>query len=131
MRIVSTEASKEVHRLAREMTKYWPQMQEEFMSALSDWELDMRKACEEAEKVIENLKALAIVRGDATVEFIKGKSNHYVVYNTTYKCLDVSDNCYLIKNGIFGLPYFSTEDDARRSIEQHKDEWLTIFGVKE
>lgn len=48
MRITTTEASKEVHRLAREMTKYWPQMQEEFMSALSDWELDMRKACEEA-----------------------------------------------------------------------------------
>lgn len=48
MKIVPTEASKEVHRLAREMTKYWPQMQEEFMSALSDWELDMRKACEEA-----------------------------------------------------------------------------------
>ena len=48
MKTVSTESSKEVHRLAREMTKYWPQMQEEFMSALSDWELDMRKACEEA-----------------------------------------------------------------------------------
>ena len=86
---------------------------------------------EEAEQVAEYLKALAVVRGDATVEFIKGKSNYYVVYNTTYNCLDVSDNCYLIKNGIFGLPYFSTEDDARRSIEQHKKEWLTIFGVKE
>ena len=48
MKISPTEASKEVHRLAREMTKYWPQMQEEFMSALSDWELDMRKACEES-----------------------------------------------------------------------------------
>ena len=48
MKIYPTEAPKKVHRLAREMTKYWPQMQEEFMSALSDWELDMRKACEEA-----------------------------------------------------------------------------------
>lgn len=48
MKIVPTGAQKEVHRLAIEMTKYWPQMQEEFMSALSDWELDMRKACEEA-----------------------------------------------------------------------------------
>ena len=86
---------------------------------------------EEAEKVVEYLEALATVRGDATVEFIKGKSNYYVVYNTTYNCLDVSDNCYLIKNGIFGLPYFSTEDDAQRSIELHKNEWLTIFGVKE
>ena len=86
---------------------------------------------EEAERVVEYLKALAVVRGDATVEFIKGKSNYYVVYNTTYNCLDVSDNCYLIKNGIFGLPYFATEDDARRSIELHKNEWLTIFSVKE
>ena len=85
----------------------------------------------EAERVIEYLKALAVVRGDATVEFIKGKSNYYVVYNTTYNCLDVSDNCYLIKNGIFGLPYFATEDDARRSIELHKNEWLTIFGIED
>ena len=86
---------------------------------------------EEAEKVVEYLKALATVRGDSTVKFTKGKSNYYVVYNTTYNCLDVSDNYYLIKNGIFGLPYFATEDDARRSIELHKNEWLTIFGVKE
>ena len=86
---------------------------------------------EEAEQVVEYLKALAVVRGDAISKFTKGKSNYYVVYNTTYNCLDVSDNCYLIKNGIFGIPYFSTEDDARRSIEQHKKEWLTIFGVKE
>lgn len=89
------------------------------------------KTEEEAERVAEYLKALAVVREDATVEFIKGKSNYYVVYNTTYNCLDVSDNCYLIKNGIFGLPYFATEDDAQRSIEQHKKEWLTIFGIEE
>ena len=86
---------------------------------------------EEAERVVEYLKALAIVRGDATTEFIKGKNNYYVAYNTTYNCLDVSDNAYLIKNGIFGLPYFATKEDAERSIEQHKNEWLTIFGVKD
>lgn len=105
----------------------------------NDWSLDNFRFkignCfqteEEAEQVAEYLKALAIVRGDSTVKFTKRKSNYYVVYNTAYNCLDVSDNCYLIKNGIFGLPYFATEDDARRSIEQHKKEWLTIFGVKE
>lgn len=48
MKIKPTDASKEVHRLAIEMTKYWPEMQEEFIIALSDWELDMKKACEEA-----------------------------------------------------------------------------------
>ena len=48
MIISPTKASKEVHRLATEMTKYWPEMREEFMAALGDWELDMKKACEEA-----------------------------------------------------------------------------------
>lgn len=86
---------------------------------------------EEAEQVVEYLKALAVVRGDATTEFIKGKDNYYVVYNATYNCLDISDNRCLIKNGIFGLPYFATTDDALRSIELHKNEWLTIFGIKE
>ena len=86
---------------------------------------------EEAEKVVEYLKALAVVRGDATSKFIKGQDNFYVSYNVAYNCLDVSDNAYLIKNGIFGLPYFATREDARRSIELHKNEWQTIFGVKE
>ena len=85
----------------------------------------------EAKRVVEYLKALAVVRGDATTEFIKGKNNYYVSYNTAYNCLDVSDNAYLIKNGIFGFPYFATKEDAKRSIELHKNEWLTIFGVKE
>lgn len=89
------------------------------------------KTKEEAEQAAEYLKALATVRGDGTSKFTKGKSNYYVVYNTTYNCLDVSDNCYLIKNGIFGLPYFATSDDAQSSIKLHKKEWLTIFGVEE
>lgn len=46
--IKPTKSSMEVHRLAMEMTKYWPEMREEFMAALSDWELDMNKACKEA-----------------------------------------------------------------------------------
>lgn len=78
----------------------------------------------------DQTQALAVVRGDATTKFVKGKSNYYVVYNTTYNCLDISDNCYLIKDGIFGLPYFATRGDAQRSIKLHKNEWLTIFGVK-
>ena len=85
---------------------------------------------EEAKRVVEYLKALATVRGDATTEFIRGKDNYYVAYNAAYNCLDILENACLIKNGIFGLPYFATEDDARRSIERHKNEWLTIFGVE-
>ena len=86
---------------------------------------------EEAERVVEYLKALATVRGDATVKFTKGKNNFYVVYDAAYNCLVVKDKSYYIENGIFGLPYFATEEDAQRSIEQHRNEWLTIFGVEE
>ena len=89
------------------------------------------KTEEEAERVVEYLKALAIVRGDATSKFVKGKRNWYVVYDAAYNCLVVKDKTCYIKNGIFGLPYFATIEDARKSIELHKDEWLTIFGAKE
>ena len=86
---------------------------------------------EEAERVVEYLKALAVVRGDSTKKFVKGERNWYVVYDTAYNCLLVKDKACYIENGIFGLPYFATEDDARMSIELHKNEWLAIFGVKE
>ena len=86
---------------------------------------------EEAEQVVEYLKALAVVRGDATSKFVKGKRNWYVVYDAAYNYLVVKDKSYYTENGIFGLPYFDTEEDAERSIEQHRHEWLTIFGVKE
>lgn len=86
---------------------------------------------EEAEQVKEYLKALATVRGDATTKFIKGQDNWSVYYYAHHNCLDVTDNSYCIRNGIFGLPYFATRDDAQRSIELHRHEWLTIFGVKE
>lgn len=85
---------------------------------------------EEAERVKEYLKALAIVRGDATTEFIKGRNNFYVVYDAAYNYLVVKDKSYYIENGIFGLPYFATKEDAERSIEQHRHEWLTIFGIE-
>lgn len=86
---------------------------------------------EEADRDAEYLKALAVVRGDSTSKFVKGKRNWYVYYDSVYKWLDVVSSFSDIKNGIFGLPYFATEEDAQKSIEQHKNEWLTIFGVKE
>ena len=89
------------------------------------------QAEEEAKKAAEYLKALAIVRGDATTKFVKGKRNWFVFYNVTADYLDFGYDYSDIRNGVFGLPLFATEEDARRSIEQHKDEWLTIFGVKE
>lgn len=86
---------------------------------------------EEAERVVEYLKALAVVRGDAISKFTKDRNNWYVYYDTNFNSLRSSISCTMLDNGIFGLPYFATREDAQRSIEQHKNEWLTIFGIKE
>lgn len=86
---------------------------------------------EEAEQVAEYLKALSTVRGDETSKFTKGCKNWRVYYDSVYKYLAIESNFSDINNGIFGLPYFATEEDAQRSIKQHRNEWLTIFGVKE
>ena len=86
---------------------------------------------EEAERVVEYLKALAVVRGDATSKFTRDRDNFYVYYDITSNHLAVGVSFYDLENGIFGLPYFATTGDAQRSIEQHKNEWQTIFGVKE
>ena len=86
---------------------------------------------EEAERAAEYLKALTVVRGDATSEFVKYNDNWFIGYDPEHKSIDAFCNPYTARNGIFGLPYFDTAEDARRSIELHKNEWLTIFGVKE
>ncbi len=86
---------------------------------------------EEAEQVVEYLNALAIVRGDATSKFVKSGDNWYVYYDTNLNSLMISISCSMLDNGIFGLPYFATRKDAQKSIELHKNEWLTIFGVEE
>ena len=85
----------------------------------------------EAKRVVEYLKALATVRGDATTKFVNGEYNWYVYFDIENGLLLLDTTSYSILNGVFGLPYFATEEDAKRSIKQHKNEWLTIFGVKE
>ena len=85
---------------------------------------------EEAERTVEYLKALSVVRGDATSKFTKGEDNWRVYYSASTDCLYPDYDHFSIDNGIFGLPYFATEEDAERSIEQHKKEWLTIFGIE-
>lgn len=86
---------------------------------------------EETEQVAEYLKALAVVRGDATTKFTKGKNNWSVFYSFISNRLVVGTHLSSIDHGIFGLPYFAAEEDAKRSIELHKNEWLTIFGIEE
>ena len=86
---------------------------------------------EEAERAAEYLKALAVVRGDATTKFARDRNNFYVYYDIISNHLAVGVSFYDLENGIFGLPYFATTEGAKRSIKEHKNEWLTIFGVKE
>lgn len=86
---------------------------------------------EEAERVVKYLKALAVVRGDATKKFVKGENNWYVYYDTDSNSIHSSISCSMLDNGIFGLPYFATIEDAQRSIEIHRHEWLTIFGIED
>ena len=89
------------------------------------------KTKEEAEQVVEYFKALATVRGDATTRFVKSRDNWYVYYDTDSNSLESSISHTMLDNGIFGLPYFATREDAKRSIKLYKNEWLTIFGIKE
>lgn len=89
----------------------------------------------EAENYANYLKALAVVRDDA-----KGfepdwsdieQEKWYVSYAHEIECLFSSETGQYVDNGVFGLPYFETEEDARASIDKHEKEWLTIFGVKD
>ena len=89
------------------------------------------KTEEEIERAIEYLESLAVVRGDSTSKFTKGCKNWRVYYDSVYNYLAIESNFSDINNGIFGLPYFATEEDAQKSIELHRNEWLTIFGVDE
>lgn len=86
---------------------------------------------EEAERVVEYLKALAVVRGDGISKFTEDETNYYVYYSSEINSLRLGCTWNCIKNGTFGLPYFATEEDAQRSIGLHKKEWLIIFGVKD
>ena len=132
-----------------EQTRWKPEADQEYYCVNSvgsvtydewiDWDADHDRfeigncfqTKEEAEQVVEYLKALSVVRGDATSKFTKGEDNWRVYYSASTDCLYPDYDCFSIDNGVFGLPYFATEEDAERSIEQHKNEWLTIFGVKE
>lgn len=93
----------------------------------------------EAQAVADYLKALAIVRDDAKgfnpdwADRSQEKWLVMVLYSSDESIEKLKPAYAYTQNlsGIFGLPYFKTEDDARASIEKHKAEWLTIFGVKD
>ena len=95
------------------------------------------KTKEEAQAVADYLKALAVVRDDA--KGFKpdwaddGQSKYYVCYLHEREGLCLFDDVIRrhADNGVFGLPYFETQEDAKASIEKHEKEWKIIFGIKD
>lgn len=89
---------------------------------------------EEAQACADYLKALTVVRDDAK-GFVpdwedRKQGKWFVIYDHEQgKLCQYQGSCEEV-NGVFCLPYFETEGDARASIDKHKAEWLTIFGVK-
>ena len=89
----------------------------------------MFKTEEEAEKHLEYLKSLAILRDDAgdwKPDWESGQDVYYVFYNYTKKTLTVdyfSDQAMDI--------HFETEEAAQKSIDEHKKHWLRVLGVND
>ena len=90
---------------------------------------------EEAKARADYLKALAVVRDDA-----KGfkpdwkdrkQGKWFVIYDHEPGKLRQYQGSCENGNGVFGLPYFETEEDAKASIDRHEKEWKTIFGIKD
>lgn len=98
------------------------------------------KTREEAQAVADYLKALATVRDDAKgfkPDWSKSDEQSRWIVAFAHKILpprpEVIGDWNLDRqfNSVFGLPYFRTENDAKESIEKHKAEWLTVFGVED
>ena len=89
---------------------------------------------EEAQAHVNYLKAIAVVREDAKGFEPDWSDNEQPKFNVHYwhkkEILLISDLYQFEDNGVFGLPYFETEEDARASIDKHKKEWETIFGIE-
>lgn len=90
---------------------------------------------EEAQALADYIQALAVVRDDAKgfkPDWLDdGQLKFYVYYWHKEECLFVNKVWRSADNGVFGLPYFKTRQDAEASIDKHRAEWLTIFGVKD
>lgn len=88
---------------------------------------------EEAQAHADYLKALAVVRDDAKgfkPDWESPETNKYIVgLHHITGTLTVATHLCAQDNGVFGLPYFETREDAQRSIDIHPDQWKTIFGI--
>lgn len=89
------------------------------------------KTEEEAEKHLEYLKSLAILRDDAG-DWKPDLTNYnqekyYVFFSYSSNCLEVD----FLKVAADMNIYFETEEAAQKSIDDHKEHWLRVLGVEE
>lgn len=89
------------------------------------------KTKEEAEKHLEYLKSLAILRDDAG-DWEPDLTNYnqekyYVFFSYSSNCLEVD----FLKVAADMNIYFETEEAAQKSIDDHKEHWLRVFGVND
>lgn len=85
----------------------------------------------QAEKVVKWLRAFKVLRDD-TKGFKPDLEDYdekrwYIWWNIGIKKLITTCN----DNAIQHLVYFATEADAMESMKNHKEEWLTFFGVED
>ena len=90
------------------------------------------KTEEAAEKHLEYLKSLAILRDDAgdwEPDWKNTRKEKYYVYFDCYvdKLFVSSTKAYRSINEL----HFETEKAAQKSIDDHKEHWLRVLGVEE
>ena len=88
------------------------------------------KTEEEAEKHLEYLKSLAILRddtGDWEPNWSNDQNVYYVYYDHMKK--DLGIECVNRQQSMD--IWFETEEAAQKSIDEHKEHWLRVLGVEE
>ena len=86
---------------------------------------------EKAEKHLEYLKALAVLKDDVEDwepdwSNTRSQLKWFVRYNYELDELETGRDLYVQYMNI----YFETEAKAQHSIDTHRKEWLTVFGVE-
>lgn len=89
------------------------------------------KTGEEAEKAVEWLKALTILRDDTKGFKANWKDGGQLRWGVEYNYDTNRLSVYLTFGIQDGVIYFATENDALESIKEHEREWLVFFNVEE
>ena len=86
------------------------------------------KTEEEAEKHLEYLKSLAILRDDAG-DWELNWSNDQNVYYVDYDHMEKDLGIECVNRQQSMDIWFETEEAAQKSIDEHKKHWLRVLGV--